>query len=123
MYALQRALEQRLRPGEPVFLDRALPDSLTFYRFSGLNPNLILSDCLQFRYAGVFVLDRLPFQQDDARLDHDPTSDLLDAWLFRDYSALGYQVRRLPVLPPERRLEYLLDSVGMRPADKELSDE
>ncbi len=41
-----------------------------------------------------------------SRLDHDPTSDLLDAWLFRDYSSLGYQVRRLPVM---RRVPDVLD--------------
>jgi predicted ATPase len=111
MARLQMRLERELRPRRLIFLDRALPDCLTFYRFCGLDPNEILADCRQRRYASVFILDRLPFCQDDIRLDDDPTADLLDAWLARDYRALGYAVVRVPVLPPEPRLAFILDAL------------
>jgi predicted ATPase len=105
---MQRQVEQTLHAGDIIFLDRALPDSITFYRFCGIDPNEILVDCFCRRYATVFILDRLPFHQDGARIDHDATSDLLDMWLERDYRTLGYDVVRVPVLPPQERLAYVL---------------
>ncbi len=109
---MQQRIEQGIRATDVTFLDRALPDSITFYRFCGLNPNEILVDCLQYRYASVFILERLPFHQNGARIDHDATSCLLDEWLVRDYSALGYDVVRLPVLPPDERLAFVLDNLS-----------
>lgn len=111
---MQQAIEQTLSPRDTIFLDRALPDSITFYRFCGLDPNDILPACLQNRYATVFVLNRLPFCQDGARLDDDPTANLLDEWLARDYSGLGYDVVRVPVLPREERLAFLFDCLTAR---------
>ena len=108
---MQRSLEQRLSANDITFLDRALPDSITFYRFCRMNPNDFLTDCFRHRYASVFILDRLPFRQDGARLDHDAASNLLDEWLARDYGALGYDVVRIPVLPPEERLASVLDTL------------
>jgi predicted ATPase len=105
---MQRDIELGLDPREVIFLDRGLPDSLTFYRFCGMDPNMILVDCLRRRYARVFILDRLPFQQDGARIDHDETSDRLDAWLERDYGDLGCKVVRVPVMAREERLAFLL---------------
>jgi predicted ATPase len=105
---MQRDIELGLDAREVVFLDRGLPDSLTFYRFCGLDPNLLLADCLRRRYATVFILDRLPFRQDGARIDHDETSDRLDTWLERDYGSLGYEIVRVPVMSREERLAFLL---------------
>jgi predicted ATPase len=121
MTVMQRRIERSLRASEVTFLDRALPDSLTFCRFCGLNPNGILADCFQHRYASVFVLDRLPFCQDGARLEHDVISDLQDEWLERDYGALGYEVVRVPVLPREERLAFVLDNVGVVGGDSVFS--
>jgi hypothetical protein len=36
---------------------------------------------------------------------------LLDKWLYRDYSALGYDVIRVPVLPPQERLGFILEKL------------
>jgi predicted ATPase len=92
-----------------AFLDRGLPDSLTFFRYNGLDPNSILLECFQKRYALVFILDRLTLQLDGARIPDESFLNYLDTWLERDYAALGYQVIRVPVKPPEARLEFILD--------------
>jgi predicted ATPase len=42
------------------YLDRALPDSVTFYRLVGVDPDEILPACFRHHYAAVFILDRLP---------------------------------------------------------------
>jgi predicted ATPase len=103
--------EHGLDPINVAFLDRALPDFLTFYRANRLNPNEILSECLHYRYASIFVLDRLPLEVDTVRAEDDAASEFIDEWLFRDYTALGYDVERVPVLPIAERFTFVLESV------------
>jgi predicted ATPase len=106
---LQLRYEGGFAAGKVTFLDRAIPDSLTFYRLHGLNPNEILPECFYHRYAGVFILDRLPLhRQQTLGPEDDANSAFLDEWLERDYRALGYEVLRVPVLSPQERLEFIL---------------
>ena len=109
---MQLAIERRLPAREVVFLDRALPDALAYYRACGLNPNQILSDCFHHRYASVFVLDRLCLLQDGVRTEDDATAGFLDEWLARDYGVLGYSVVRVPVLSPAERLAFVLERLS-----------
>jgi predicted ATPase len=111
---MQLRTERGLRATDVVFLDRALPDDLAFFRFSGLDPHEILVDCFHRRYASVFILDQLPFHLDGARLEDDTYTDCLDEWLVRDYSALGYDVVRVPVLSPQERLAFVLEWLSER---------
>lgn len=106
MKDMQLRTEYGLRAIDVAFLDRAFPDSLAFNRFAGLNPNEILAEFFHHRYASLFVLDRLPFQQNGIRIEDDATADLLDDWLAREYSALGYSVVRVPALSIKDRLAF-----------------
>jgi predicted ATPase len=109
---LQLEAELRLPATQLTFLDRALPDCLTYFRTAGLDPNQVLSECFHHRYASVFVLDRLPVQLDGVRIEDDATSGFADEWLARDYSALGYSVVRVPVMPPQERLAFVLETLS-----------
>jgi len=117
--ALQRGVndmmlrtERGLRANDVLFLDRAFPDALAFCRANGLNPNEILADCFHHRYASVFLLDRFPVEQDGIRFHDDVTADLIEEWHARDYSALGYDVVRVPVLAPEERIAFVLGKLS-----------
>ena len=112
IYDLWLLCNEGLRSADVTFLDRGLPDALSFYRFAGMDPNEILSDCFQHRYASVFILDRLPYQQDGIRGGDDTSAAYFDIWMERDYSALGYKIIRVPVLPPEERLEFVLEKLA-----------
>jgi predicted ATPase len=109
---VQRRVEHRLRAADVAFLDRGLPDCLFFYRNFGLDPNDLLAGCFHHRYASVFLLDRLDLQLDGARVRDDTYTVLLDEWLYRDYTALGYRVIRVPVLPPRERLAFILEKIA-----------
>jgi predicted ATPase len=98
-----------LRTDEVLFLDRGLPDCLTFFRVNGLDPNEILPECFRHRYASVFMLDRFPYKRDGVRSADDATAAYYDSWISRDYDALGYKVVRVPVMPPEERLAFVLE--------------
>jgi predicted ATPase len=109
---LQLRSERRLPVNEVAFLDGGSPSCLTYFRVMGLNPNAILAECFHHRYASVYLLDRLPFQQDGVRFEDDATAGLIDEWLCRDYSALGYRVVRVPVLPVKGRLTFILETLS-----------
>jgi len=109
---MQLEYERGLGAQETVFLDRALPDSLPFYRFHDLDTSEVLAECYRYRYASIFLLDQLPLKLDGVRLEDETYTQVLDDWLYRDYTALGYQVVRVPVLPPEERVEFVLDKIS-----------
>ena len=100
-----------LNPSETIFHDRGLPDAPAFFRLAGMDPNDAVPDCLDYHYKSVFVLDRLPYQKDDVRAGDDEIAEYFESWLLRDYSALGYEIIRVPVLPREERLEFVLDKL------------
>jgi len=104
--------EGGFRANEVTFLDRGLPDGLAHYRYAGLDPNELLSDCFQYRYASVFLLNRLPYQRDGVRTGDDAYADYFESWTLRNYSALGYDVVRVPVLSPEERLAFVLEKLS-----------
>ena len=109
---LQLRSERRLPVNEVAFLDSASPNGLAYLRIMGLNPNALLAECFHHRYASVFLLDRFPFQKDGLRFEDDATASFIDEWLFRDYSALGYSVVRVPVLSIEDRLTFILERLS-----------
>jgi predicted ATPase len=109
MASVQRRIELWLPASSIIFLNRALPDCITFSRFCGLDPDETLADCFQHRYASVFILDRLPVGQHVLRKDQEAANCLFDKWLVRDYGALGYDTIRVPACPPEQRLAFILD--------------
>jgi predicted ATPase len=111
---MQLSIEGELRAIDTVFLDRAVPDCLAWHRLFGMNPNEILLECLHHRYASVLVLDPLPYQVDSARFEDASIVGYLDEWHTRDYSALGYSIVRVPVLPPEERLVVILERLSER---------
>jgi predicted ATPase len=112
IYSLWLDLNSELQADRTIFLDRGLPDALGFYRFAGMNPNDILPDCFRHRYASVFLLNRLPYQQDGIRAGDDKSAAYFDSWMERDYRALGYDVERVPVIPPAERLAFVLDMLS-----------
>jgi predicted ATPase len=113
---MQLSVERGLRANDVLFLDGGVPSSLGYYRVCGLNPNEILLECFHHRYASVLVLDPLPsFRPDDERVEElAADAGYLHEWHTRDYSALGYKVVTVPVLPPQERLAFVLERLAER---------
>jgi predicted ATPase len=109
---LQLRTEQRLQPTDLLFLDRALPGCLPFYRAFRLDLNEVLAERVHHRYASDFILDLLPLELDGARVQDEAYAVLLDEALVGTYSALGYEVVRVPVLPPKERAEFVLERLS-----------
>ncbi len=109
---MQLGIEGGLRAIDVVFLDRGVPDYFAYCRVFGPNPNEFLAEYFPHRYASVFMLDPLPFQENGARDEDASIAGYLDEWHARDYSALGYNVVRVPVLSPQERLAFVLERLS-----------
>lgn len=113
---MQMKQEEALDPDELYFLDRALPDSLAYYRYLGLEPEPELLAALKTTsYRKVFALDLLPLTEDYARTESSVAQRQIHAMLIEVYEGLGYPVERVPVLPVEQRVEFILSRVETQP--------
>ena len=106
-------LQRDLHPSEIIFHDRGLPDGFAFYRIAGIDPNEIVPACFQYRYASVFLLERLPYQLDGVRAGDDALAAYYESWTLRDFTTIGYNVVKVPVFPPEERLSFILERLSL----------
>ncbi len=108
--AMQIQQERDLDPAQTVFLDRALPDSLAYYRFLGIDLDPALRDAVtQARYATVFLLDLLPLAPDYARTEDAAAQQRLHELIGQVYRELPFPVVTVPALPPDERVQFILD--------------
>ena len=108
--AMQVENEALLDPDGTVFLDRAIPDSLAYYRFLHLEPDRQLLDALELvSYRKTFILDLLPLAADYARTEDTEAQLRIHALLTEVYEALPAPVVKVPVLSQAERVAYILD--------------
>jgi predicted ATPase len=102
------ATEQQLDPNEVVFMDRAMPDSIAYFKMKRMDPSEVEQLSKKFRYERIFLFDRLPFEEDGARVEDEEAAAFIDTQLELDYQSLGYQVIRVPAMSVEERVAMLL---------------
>ncbi len=101
--------EQKLPRNQAIFWNRAMPDSVAYLRNCGGNPQLALTLCDKGLYKRVFLLGQLPeFHQDYARIEDLEEAKRINRLLYEAYTELGYEVIRVPVMPPEERVKFIL---------------
>lgn len=107
--AMQLLQESSLAPNELVFLDRALPDALAYYRFLGLPFDERINEIMgKVSYKKIFILDILPLVNDYARLEDAEAQRKIHSLITEIYQSLPFSVIHVPVLPPEERVDYIL---------------
>lgn len=109
---MQIEQEALLSRQEQVFLDRAIPDSMAYYLFLQLDPDPKLLDILtSVSYKKIFILDLLPLVNDYARKEDKAAQKEIHRLITDVYSALGFPIVHVPVLPPEDRADFILDNL------------
>jgi len=98
-------------PKQPHLLDYGLPDVLGFARSSGLTTTLFEPRVGLFRYAKVFLLDPLPYVQDDARDWTDLQRSTVHASIAQAYIDCGFNLIHVPVLSKAERRDFVLDHI------------
>jgi predicted ATPase len=106
---MQIEQEASLSPDEVVFLDRAIPDALAYYRSLSLpEDEKILKALQKASYKKVFILDILPMVQDYARNEDGAAQKRIHSLIREVYVSLGFPMVRVPILPPEQRVDFIL---------------
>lgn len=109
---MQIEQEAALLPEEMVFLDRALPDALAYYRFLNLPEDDKLTQALRgISYKKVFILNRLQLIQDYARTEDEEAQKKIHQLLTDVYQSLPFPVVPVPVLQPEERVNFILKNL------------
>ncbi len=109
---MQIEQENSLEDGDVVFLDRAIPDSLAYCRFLNLPPDKKLLEALaKVSYKKVFILDRLPLVPDYARTEDEIAQKKIHELLTEVYESLPFPVVHVPVLPPNDRVDFILNNL------------
>jgi predicted ATPase len=109
---MQIEQENQISPDVLVFLDRAIPDALAYYRFLNLPEDEKLTEALRtVSYKKIFILDCLPIMKDYARTEDAAAQQKIHALLIEVYESLGFPIIQVPVLQPEDRVDFILNNL------------
>lgn len=110
--AAQIEQEASLSPDDVIFLDRAIPDVLAYYRFLHLPPDEKLRDAMRtVSYKKIFILDNLPLVKEYARTEDATAQKTIHQLITEVYESLPFPVVHVPVLPPDERADYILENL------------
>jgi len=104
-------IENKLPKEQIIFLDRAIPDSISYYQIYGLNLEEVIKVCEKGRYKKIFFLEQLPFEKDSARIEDGKTANKLSKFLKESYKNLGYEVIDIPAVSVEKRVQRILREI------------
>lgn len=109
---MQIEQEASINPNDLVFLDRAIPDALAYYRFLKLEVDEILKEVMRkVNYKKIFILDKLPLINDYARLENTNDQNQIHNLITEVYESLSFPVVHVPVLKPSERVDFILNSI------------
>jgi len=109
---MQIEQEASIDPEDVVFLDRAIPDAMAYYQFLMLDyDERLLKVVESTSYKKIFILDRLPFTKDYARTEDEEDQKKIHQLITKVYQDLGFPIVFVPVLPPDERVEFILNNI------------
>ncbi|ESU28501.1 hypothetical protein FLJC2902T_18700 [Flavobacterium limnosediminis JC2902] len=109
---MQIEQENEIAPNVQVFLDRAIPDALAYYRFLNLSVDEKLAKALQMvSYKKIFILDSLPLKNDYARSEDEQAQKKIHKLITEVYESLPFPVVHVPVLSAEERVDFILKNL------------
>ena len=109
---MQIEQEHALSTDKVVFLDRAIPDALAYYRFLNLPEDEKLRKALaEASYKKVFILSPLPLERDYARTEDTAAQQKIHQLLTEVYELLSSPVIHVPLLSPEERVDFILKNL------------
>lgn len=104
--------EASLNPDDIIFLDRAIPDALAYYRFLNLEEDQALLKALeQVFYKKIFILNPLPLVNDYARTEDEEAQKRIHGLIIEVYNSLPFDILHVPVLTVEERVNFILENI------------
>jgi predicted ATPase len=104
-------IERLLPKDKPIWLDRAIPDSIGYYIHEGLDPADPIQKSKFWRYEHIFFFERIPFEKDRVRSEDEKIASNLEGLLKESYWMLGYEMIDVPLMPVRHRVDFILKYV------------
>ncbi|MBS3066980.1 ATP-binding protein [Candidatus Pacearchaeota archaeon] len=102
--------ELETRKGKLVIFDRSLIDILAYCRYFDINPPKVIDNInLSKNYDFVFILDLLPFEKDEVRIENEEDVLTIHNLIYGIYKNLGYNIIQVPVMDIEKRINFIED--------------
>jgi predicted ATPase len=106
---LARSQAEETPVDQIYFFDRAIPDSLAYYKLGKKEIDDEFRDALAaIRYKKVFLLDLIDFVNDEARSETPEQAMILHGLIREGYVDQGYEIIDVPVLPVPERADFVL---------------
>lgn len=104
--------ESELNPKKITFLDRAIPDSIAYYKLIGLPKDKSLKKIAKkTSYKKVFIFERIRFIKDYARTESEEEIERLEKLLEKAYKNLSIPIVKVPKMSIEKRLRFILNNL------------
>ncbi len=108
---LQLKLEESAT-GDFVFMDRSIIDGYGYCKLANIEPPALIEEIARERYDKIFLLDPLKKLEDDGlRFENEDQAKTVHQLIINAYKHFGYDLISVPVLPPQERVEYILDRI------------
>lgn len=105
-------VEKNLNKEKLVFLDRAIPDTRAYDTLYGISQNELLDDVLgECQYKKVFILEQLEYAEDEVRIETKEQQYNLHRLLEEAYQKLNFEITKVPALPIEERVQFILENL------------
>ena len=108
-YDLEQSIKGTLR-----FCDRSGLDGLAYCNiYHIIPPHELLLFARNHRYTNVFLLDQLPYVKDAQRTEEPILAKKIHEEIEKAYLEHGYNLIRVPVLPPKERADYIEQKINL----------
>lgn len=105
-------IEKNLPKDDILFLERGIPDSIAYYQICGVTRDKELEESAKNSdYKKVFLLELLEYEKDYARTENAKTAKKIENLLKDSYNSLNIPVIKVPVMPIDKRVRYILNNL------------
>jgi predicted ATPase len=108
---VRRAYSQEIEVpnNELFFFDRAIPDSLAYYKLADRPIEEFFQNAMdEIRYRKIFLLDLVDFTNDEGRPETPEQAAMLHKLIREGYESQNYEIVQVPVMPVKERTDFIL---------------
>ena len=97
-----------------MFFDRGIPDIVAYLDYIKFNySNIFIEESYNYRYDKVFILPpwKEIYIRDSERYETFDQAVVINEFLVKWYTKFGYEIKSIPKLSIENRIDFILENV------------
>jgi predicted ATPase len=112
VFRQKKIIHDSLSTDAVTFFDRGYHDTIAYLNYYEFKVSKFISEvCKNNTYKKVFVLDMLPYEKDEARIESIEIANGLHNALMQAYKDYGHETIKVPVLSVGARADFILDRI------------